>query len=389
MLRHALFGGRNAFMVACKRQRDLSAITCRLYSTSDDFTRAQADLKKLSEEPDTETKLKIYGLFKQATIGNVSGSRPGMMDFAGRAKFDAWKSVEGITKEDAQTKYVELVRSLGGASGEEPKDISHGSGGGQSVPGLRVTREDKVFRIQLDRPDKFNAITWEMYEGIISALNESNMDKGTTITLFTGSGDYYCSGNDLSNFTRGVNSQEDMRKMADTAEEMFHRFVAAFIDHKKPLVGLVNGPAIGISVTTLALFDMVLASDAATFHTPFTSLGQSAEGCSTYTFPTIMGPSKASELLLFGRKLTAEEALERSLISAVIPHNRFRKEAEERIVNFSKLPPQSLSINKGLLRDVHRDALHAVNKRECAVLKNRWLSAECAAALQKFMSRKK
>jgi diazepam-binding inhibitor (GABA receptor modulating acyl-CoA-binding protein) len=59
-----------------------------------------------------EEMLELYALFKQANVGDVNTARPGMMDFKGKAKWDAWKKVEGMSKEDAMDKYVELVKSL-------------------------------------------------------------------------------------------------------------------------------------------------------------------------------------------------------------------------------------------------------------------------------------
>jgi peroxisomal 3,2-trans-enoyl-CoA isomerase len=70
--------------------------------------------------------------------------------------------------------------------------------------------------------------------------------------------------------------------------------VDAFINFKKPLIAFLNGPAIGISFTILGLFDCVYASDRAFFHAPFTQLALSPEGCSSYTFPRLMGHVKVS-----------------------------------------------------------------------------------------------
>lgn len=79
---------------------------------SDDFAAAQAKVKQLSKTPDASELLELYALFKQGTIGDVQGERPGMLDFKGRAKYDAWTGKKGTTKEQAMQSYVALVEKL-------------------------------------------------------------------------------------------------------------------------------------------------------------------------------------------------------------------------------------------------------------------------------------
>ncbi|MFZ6871031.1 acyl-CoA-binding protein [Undibacterium sp. Di27W] len=81
-------------------------------SLQEQFTQAQADSKSLSERPDNMTLLKIYALFKQGSTGDATGDRPGMTDFVGRAKFDAWAGLKGTTQEAAMQQYVDLITSL-------------------------------------------------------------------------------------------------------------------------------------------------------------------------------------------------------------------------------------------------------------------------------------
>ena len=76
------------------------------------FEKAVADSKKLPERPDNATLLKIYALYKQATEGDVQGKRPGFTDMVGRAKWDAWKAVEGQAAKEAMQAYVDLIESL-------------------------------------------------------------------------------------------------------------------------------------------------------------------------------------------------------------------------------------------------------------------------------------
>jgi diazepam-binding inhibitor (GABA receptor modulator, acyl-CoA-binding protein) len=76
------------------------------------FDKAVKESKLLPEKPDNATLLKIYSLYKQATEGDVQGKRPGMLDMVGRAKYDAWSSLQGTSSDDAMQSYVDLIASL-------------------------------------------------------------------------------------------------------------------------------------------------------------------------------------------------------------------------------------------------------------------------------------
>jgi acyl-CoA-binding protein len=79
---------------------------------ADDFAAAQTRVKQLSKTPAADELLELYALYKQASSGDVKGERPGMLDFKGRAKFDAWAGKKGVSADSAMKSYVELVASL-------------------------------------------------------------------------------------------------------------------------------------------------------------------------------------------------------------------------------------------------------------------------------------
>lgn len=76
------------------------------------FEQAQKDVKTLTERPGNDDLLALYSLFKQATDGDVSGKRPGMLDMVGRAKYDAWAKLEGTDADDAKQQYIDRVNGL-------------------------------------------------------------------------------------------------------------------------------------------------------------------------------------------------------------------------------------------------------------------------------------
>uniref|UniRef100_A0A8C3QZL6 Enoyl-CoA delta isomerase 2 n=2 Tax=Cyanoderma ruficeps TaxID=181631 RepID=A0A8C3QZL6_9PASS len=351
-----------------------------------DFQKAQEQLKLLKKDPGNEAKLKLYALFKQATEGPCNAPKPGMLDFVKKAKWDAWSSLGNLSQDDARQKYADLVSSLVSAeSASQKKEASPEEGRHDGYETIIVTTKNNITKIMFNRPDRKNAINQQMYREIIRALEEAGKND-STIAVITGNGDYYSSGNDLNNFTKV--QPGDMEKMAKDGALLLKDFVDHFIDFPKPLVAVVNGPAIGICVTVLGLCDLVYASDRATFHSPFSQLGQSPEGCSSYLFPKIMGLAKASEMLLFNKKLTAAEACAQGFVTEVFPDSSFQKEVWARLEAYASLPKNSLAVSKQLLRSMEKEKLHAINSRECEVLTERWLSDECVNAIVSFFQKK-
>ncbi|XP_034365929.1 enoyl-CoA delta isomerase 3, peroxisomal-like [Arvicanthis niloticus] len=302
--------------------------------------------------------------------------KPAVFDFDNNAKQDA-------QTETARKNHVDLVSSLSFSSEASSQGKREADERVQESKDILVSSEDGITKITFNRPAKKNAISYQMCHDIMLALKNASTDN-SVMTVFTGTGDYYSSGNDLRNL---INDAGEIKNAA-MSSIVLREFVNCFIDFPKPLVAVVNGPAIGIAVTLLGLFDIVYASDKATFHTPFSHLGLIPEACSSYTFPKMMGSAKAAEMLLFGKKLTAREAWAQGLVTEVFPESTFETEVWTRLKTYAKLPPNAIRVSKELIRKHEKQKLHAVNAEECSVGQERVTSKEYTEAVMNFISRK-
>lgn len=312
------------------------------------FKDAEAAVKSLPSASN-EQKLALYALYKQATVGPNTTAKPGMFDMVGKFKWQAWTELGSMSTADAEKKYIDTVKEMQAAAGvgggSSPASGGAGASSAAAASGptggdiLVSTSEGGVRTITFNRPAKRNAITFQMYHDVVAHLQAADADPAVRVVVLTGAGSFFCSGNDLSNFAAAAT--QGPAKIAADGEVTLKAYVKSFIHLAKPLIVGLNGPCVGIAMTTLPLADLVYASHKATLHAPLTALGQTPEGTASLTFPQVMGPARASELLLLGRKITAETAVSYGLVNEVWEDGEFAAKLQVRAAPW---PWHSLSL---------------------------------------------
>ena len=253
---------------------------------------------------------------------------------------------------------------------------------------IEYSSDRKIATLIFNRPKKKNAISKRMYKAVTAALKMLSNDNDVKVILLRSSGDYYSSGNDLSNFTSEIMHPLSMAK---EARRICYEFVDSFLSCKKVIVAAVNGPAIGIAVTSLGLCDAVYASRNATFRTPFSELAQSPEGCSSYMFPKIMGEEIANEVLWKGKLLTADDAKRCKLVKEIYETtedlNQHAMKYCEELVKLPDHAPEGIRFTEKDTKLLK--CLQQINKEECDELERRWVSKDCFEALACFLEKRK
>jgi len=170
--------------------------------------------------------------------------------------------------------------------------------------------EDGVATIALNRPEKLNAFNALMADELAAAFSATDADDAVRSIIVTGNGRVFCSGGELSNAT-GFGSAGALER--DKAGLVTLRIFESL----KPVVAAVNGPSVGVGVTMLLPMDVRLASSTARFSLPFSRRGIVMEGCSTFFLPRLVGMANALDWSYSGRTFSADEALEKGLVSSI------------------------------------------------------------------------
>ncbi|XP_072459815.1 chromodomain Y-like protein isoform X4 [Notamacropus eugenii] len=249
-----------------------------------------------------------------------------------------------------------------------------------------VRKQDGFTHILLStKSSENNSLNPEVMKEVQSALNTAAADD-SKLVLLSAVGSVFCCGLDFIYFIRRLT--DDRKRESTKMAEAIRNFVNTFIQFKKPIIVAVNGPAIGLGASILPLCDVVWANEKAWFQTPYTTFGQSPDGCSSLMFPKIMGLASANEMLFSGRKLTAQEACAKGLVSQVFWPGTFTQEVMVRIKELVTCNSVVLEESKALVRSIMKVDLEQANEKECDVLKKIWGSAQGMDSMLKYLQRK-
>ncbi len=243
---------------------------------------------------------------------------------------------------------------------------------------LIVTVANGVMEIRFNRPEKKNALTRAMYDGVVAAFESAESDSAIRVILLTGTGDTFTSGNDIKDFQQRASSRNS------TAASPF---LTALSTLKKPLVAAVNGAAIGVGTTMLAHCDLIVAARSARFVMPFTRLGLVPEAGSSLLFPQLLGHQKAAAMLLLGDALDADAALAAGFVYQVVDDAELMTAARAVAQRLAALPPQAIRQTKHLMRR-GKPELTARIGEELELFRERVYSPEAAEAFAAFMEKR-
>jgi peroxisomal 3,2-trans-enoyl-CoA isomerase len=246
-----------------------------------------------------------------------------------------------------------------------------------------------VAEIIFNRPDRYNLMNNHVYGEWLAALDWAAACDEVKVTVITGRGKYYSSGKQLAMPEPMPASSTYEEKIAISSKSVIttKALVSGLINFPKLLIAAINGPAFGIAVTSMALCDVVYSVPHATFKTPFMQLGLCAEACSSVLFPHIMGPSRASEMLLMGREFTAAELEQCGLVGRILPEDGFHEHVLKLAADAAKFSLDALKTTKKLIRDVDREMLMKTCDSEFDSLAVRRISSEAIEGIRKFIEK--
>ena len=219
---------------------------------------------------------------------------------------------------------------------------------------LILEKREHIATMTLNRPDRLNALSPNLVEEIIAAVEELKGDDDIRVLIITGAGRGFCSGADLSASAEGaLLMSKSSRKERLTPLHRFGKLGACLPNFDKPVIGAINGPAVGAGFAFALGCDIRIASELASFSAIFIRRALVPDTGISYLLPRIVGISRACELVLTGDIIDAREADRIGLVSRVVPHDQLMSTARELALKLAKNAPITSQLAKrGIYRSL-------------------------------------
>ena len=239
--------------------------------------------------------------------------------------------------------------------------------------------KDHILTIRINRPDRKNALTADMYASMAQAIEDAEADHSVRAVVIIGTEGCFTAGNDLNDFLQNPPKDESSPTF---------RFIRALVHATVPIIAAVDGPAVGIGTTLLLHCDLVYVTSSAKLLMPFVNLGLVPENAASYLLPRMLGHTKASELILMGAPVSGTQAVELGLANLLCETGELEQTAQAAAAQLAEKPPAAVRASKKLLRSYLGD-MEEVVKAEIVAFSAALDSAEAKEAMTAFFEKRK
>ena len=222
---------------------------------------------------------------------------------------------------------------------------------------LLYEKSGNISTLILNRPDKLNALNLELFDELLLALKVINEDDEVKALILTGAGRAFCAGADLG-MIQNLGKEDFMPKFRRLIQKV-QAVTNAIEGLDKPVIGAINGAAIGGGFDIAIACDIRLASEAAVFSEAFIRLGLVPDMGATFRLPRLVGIARAKEIILTGDTISATEAERIGLVNWVVPANQLMEEAKKWAEKLAAGPPLAIKVAKQLLNNAASTDLHS------------------------------
>ena len=239
-----------------------------------------------------------------------------------------------------------------------------------------------VLTLTINRPEKKNALTREMYQGLADGIDGAADDPEVRCVLIQANGDIFTAGNDLSDFA-AVNRGD---AQANNAREGGNPLLIALGRARTPIVAAVHGRAVGVGVTMLLHCDLVFVAEDALLTTPFVNLALVPEAASSLLLPARIGHARAFSMFVLGEAVDGRTAAAWGIANAAVPAAELRARARAAAEAVAARAPASVTETKALMRDA--PAIAEQMEREGKVFAAQLKTAEAREAFAAFAEKR-